>query len=147
MLPLILAAVVSFEAAQILPESAQILERGLAAAGRLDEIVSMPPEVKDSDRPIPAPVGHHLEVIDLNFSYPHQDQNQTVFPVLKDISFELVPGKRLAIVGPSGSGKTTITNLLLRFWNYSQGQIKLANKELSDFSQEFIYTYCGTWPD
>ena len=41
------------------------------------------------------------------------------------MTFQLAPGKRIAIVGPSGAGKTTLANLLLRFWDYSQGQISV----------------------
>jgi ATP-binding cassette subfamily C protein CydC len=51
-------------------------------------------------------------------------------PVLQDVSFSLQPGQHLAIVGASGAGKTTLVNLLLRFWEPTQGQIKLGEVDI-----------------
>ena len=130
---LILITLASFEAALPLPQAAQVLERGLATAGRLEEIVSTPPEVKNPVQPIPAPAGSHLAVKGLYFAYNHQDQQ-----VLKDISFDLSPGKRMAVVGPSGAGKTTIANLLLRFWDYEGGTMLLDGCELRGYRQEEV---------
>ncbi|HUV26901.1 MAG TPA: thiol reductant ABC exporter subunit CydD [Anaerolineales bacterium] len=135
---LILAALASFEAAQPLPQAAQMLERGLAAAGRLNEIVKIQPAVKDPVSPIPAPASHQLELVGINFTYPPLDQTQTGKPVLKGISCDLPPGKHLAIVGPSGAGKTSLVNLLLRFWDYNQGQIQLDHIELRDYNQDDV---------
>jgi ATP-binding cassette subfamily C protein CydC len=50
--------------------------------------------------------------------------------VLDEISFEARLGAHLAIVGPSGSGKSTLVNLLLRFWDYEEGEIQLAGEDL-----------------
>ena len=130
---LILITLASFEAALPLPQAAQVLERGLAAAGRLEEIVSTPPEVKNPVQPIAAPAGSRLAVKGLNFAYSHREQW-----VLKDISFDLPPGKRMAVVGPSGAGKTSIANLLLRFWDYKQGTILLDRNELRAYRQEQV---------
>jgi ATP-binding cassette subfamily C protein CydCD len=135
---LILATLASFEAALPLPQSAQVLERGLAAARRLGEIVSTSPEVSNPASPIPSPVGSHLELKRLNFAYSQPDEEHHEMQVLRDISFDLPAGKRLAIVGPSGAGKTTLVNLLLRFWEYHQGNIFLENKEFRGYLQEDI---------
>jgi ABC-type multidrug transport system fused ATPase/permease subunit len=57
---------------------------------------------------------------------------------LESISFSLPQGKHIAIVGPSGEGKTTLVNLLLRFWDYEQGSIRLGGHELHQYQQDDI---------
>ena len=52
---------------------------------------------------------------------------------LKDISFRAEPGTLTAIVGPSGAGKTSIANLILRFWDASEGRITLAERDIRDY--------------
>ncbi len=70
----------------------------------------------------------HLTFDHVNFSYPNTDSL-----VLKDISFDLQPGKTLALVGRSGSGKTSITQLVLRFYQQQHGDIKLDGKPISEY--------------
>jgi ABC-type multidrug transport system fused ATPase/permease subunit len=99
------------------------------------------------------PVGASLEVRDLSFTYPRtedghpQGQPRTGseesvlgsrFSVLDRVSFELPPGGRLAIVGPSGAGKSTLVQLLLRFWEYEQGQIELGGRELRRYRADDV---------
>ncbi|MGW8225434.1 MAG: thiol reductant ABC exporter subunit CydD [Anaerolineales bacterium] len=135
---LVLTALTSFEAAQPLPQAAQSLERGLAAADRLEEIVSLPAWVKDPEHPQPAPAGPQVEFVGLDFAYP--DPNPVAAPgfALKDIRFILPPGKKVAVVGPSGAGKTTLANLLMRFWDYEGGEILLADLPLRGYHQEDV---------
>jgi ATP-binding cassette subfamily C protein CydC len=58
--------------------------------------------------------------------------------ILRDISFSLSPGKRLALVGPSGGGKSTLLSLLLRFWEFDSGRISLDGLDLQDYSQQVV---------
>ncbi len=142
-----LAALAGFEAVMPLPLAAQTFSSSRQAARRLFEIVDAKPEVEDNEgqrtdeeraenreiRPafsFPFPV---LSVSALSFSYPGYSQ-----PALQDISFQLTSGKRLAIVGPSGAGKSTLVSLLLRFWDYSEGQICLDGHDLHAYSQEQV---------
>jgi ATP-binding cassette subfamily C protein CydC len=74
-----------------------------------------------------------LSISSLSFTYPGESQ-----PALQEISFELPPGKHMAIVGPSGAGKSTLVNLLLRFWDYSDGQITLDGRDLHAYPQEQV---------
>ncbi|MFN2213856.1 MAG: thiol reductant ABC exporter subunit CydD [Anaerolineales bacterium] len=133
---LVLATLTSFEAAQLLPQAAQALERGLSAANRLEEIVSLPAEITDPDHPYPAPAGSQVEFVGLDFAYPAPKLAVTPGFALKDIRFTLPAGKKVAVVGPSGAGKTTLANLLMRFWDYHGGKILLADLQLKGYCQE-----------
>ena len=131
-----LATLASFEAVLPLPAAAQALENSLAAMRRLLEIVDTPAAVKAGKRRTPAPGAGPmpaLAVSDLRFTYAAGDR-----PALNGISFSLPPGKRLAIVGPSGAGKSTLVNLLMRFWDYSDGQILLDGEDLRGCAVEDV---------
>ena len=60
----------------------------------------------------------------VSFSYVEHE------PVLRDVSFEVFPGQRVAVVGATGSGKTTIVNLLLRFYDVQQGRITIGGRDI-----------------
>lgn len=128
-----LATLTSFEAVSALPLAAQYLGANLEAARRLFEIIDAPPVVREATRPLPAPRENtHLEVVHLSFRYPtiaNGDRDNTDY-TLRDVSLDLPPGKRLAVVGPSGAGKSTLVRLLLRYWDYEEGSIRLGGEEL-----------------
>jgi ATP-binding cassette subfamily C protein CydCD len=135
-----LIALASFEAVQPLPLAAQYLEENLRAAGRLFEFVDTEPEVNIPPNPQPLPEEQTLAVSDLTFRY--QDSQPTSMAhrqspfTLRISPFVLPPGKRIAVVGPSGSGKTTLLNLLLRFWEFQQGEITLDGQDIRKFDPE-----------
>jgi ATP-binding cassette subfamily C protein CydC len=122
-----------------LPLAAQTLSSSLQSARRLFEVVDAEPMVRESlsvrrDSLSESPTtNHELRITNLAFSYPVQSQ-----PALQDITFQLTLGKRIAIVGPSGAGKSTLANLLLRFWDYSQGRILLDGRDFHEFAQEDV---------
>ncbi len=64
-------------------------------------------------------------------------------PILKGISFNLLPGKTLAIVGPTGSGKSTITSLLMRFYACQSGEILINGQEISTLKHEGFLKHFG----
>jgi ATP-binding cassette subfamily C protein CydC len=64
-------------------------------------------------------------------------------PALENLSFELPPGKKLAVVGPSGAGKSTIVSLLLRFWEYQAGDIRLGGRDLRRYNPEDVRRLMG----
>ncbi len=130
---LVLAVMSSFEAVLPLPQAALGLDNTLEAARRLFEIADADPAVTDPPSPAPPPRQHDLRVEDLHFAY-HPGEP----PALNGISFELPLGGQTAIVGPSGAGKSTLLGLLLRFWDYHEGRILLAGRELRAYSQEDV---------
>jgi ABC-type multidrug transport system fused ATPase/permease subunit len=83
--------------------------------------------------PVPLPPGNDLFVRDLSFRY-----SPSPVAVLDRLSFDLPAGKRLAIVGPSGAGKTTLVNLLLRFWDYQYGEVRLGGSDLHCYPAEAL---------
>jgi ATP-binding cassette subfamily C protein CydCD len=151
---LVLGALSSFEAVLPLPLAAQNLEGNLKAAQRLFDLSDAEPEIQDPSHPSLIPQRIELSVQDLRFRYPEWQplcsprykvldtenslQSEQIFVpyVLDGINFDLTEGSRIAIVGPSGAGKTTLVNLLLRFWEYREGQIQLSGKDIRDYRQE-----------
>jgi ATP-binding cassette, subfamily C, bacterial CydCD len=64
-------------------------------------------------------------------------------PVLRDVSFSVPAGSRVAVVGPSGSGKTTLAMVLLRFLDYSSGSVTLGGTELRSLSSDAARSVIG----
>ncbi len=132
MLPVLgLVVLASFEALTPLPLAAQTLAASLESARRLFEIVdaqaaspAAPPGGRVAFAAAPA-----WRVSHLTFAYPGGER-----PVLQDVSFDLPPGKRLAVVGPSGAGKSTLAALLQRFWDPPRGSIFLDGRDLLDMT-------------
>ena len=146
---LVLVALTSFEAIFPLPDAANYLATSLEAAKRLFNIVDTEPGVNDCATPIQfkyTPEILELDVRNLWFRYPmdpksiHNNQNPYV---LENISFSLQPGKRLAVVGVSGAGKTTLINILLRFWEFEEGEIYLGGNDIRLYSQNEIRREIG----
>ena len=125
---LAMGTMAAFEAVIPLPQAAQYLQNNLKAAERLFEITDAKPLVAEAAK-ARAPAQETIKFDHVTFSYTENDP-----PVLKDLCFEIHKGDKIAIVGPSGAGKSSIANLLLRFWDFQQGEIKIGENSLKDIS-------------
>ena len=67
-------------------------------------------------------------------------------PILKDVSFEIPPGKTVAVVGSSGAGKSTLARLLFRFYDVQQGRITIAGQDIKRVRQASVRQAIGIVP-
>ncbi|NTW55204.1 MAG: thiol reductant ABC exporter subunit CydC [Chlorobaculum sp.] len=121
----------SFEAFLPLTGSVQNIEADVRAGERLFEIIDAKPEVIAPEKPEPFPKSTTIEVRNLSFTYPGSNR-----PALDGVSFSVPQGSRTAIVGPSGAGKSTISSLMVRFWNPSQGDISIGGQNIDRLDPE-----------
>jgi ABC-type multidrug transport system fused ATPase/permease subunit len=131
----------SFEAVTPLPLAAQMWNSSREAARRLFEVVDTEPVVSDQwtvDSRQSANTNYQLQITNLSFTYPSQST-----AALQRVTFNVQQGKSLAIVGPSGAGKSTLANLLLRFWEYSSGEITLSGESLKEQNQDQVRERIG----
>jgi len=128
---IVLGAMASFEAVQNLPQAAQLLEANLQSARRLFEFADNAPAVVEPVAALPRPATANLRVRGLKFAYEAGSEAELV---LHGIDFNLPAGKKMAIVGPSGAGKSTLVNLLMRFWEFSEGQIELDGQDIRQYT-------------
>ena len=94
------------------------LQNALACAGRVFELIETPAMSEESEIPM-APVDGSVEIRGLEFSYNPEK------PLIRNFNLQVKPGQRVAIVGPTGCGKTTFINLLMRFYDPQDGEIRL----------------------
>ena len=127
----VIATIASFEAVAPIPDALQHLESSLAAAGRLFDIVDAPPAVIDPESYKPLPESTQIHASKLTFRYA-----EALPSALRELDFDITPGHILAVIGPSGSGKSSIAHLLLRFWDYSEGEILVGGTDLRSFRLE-----------
>lgn len=91
----------------------------LAAAQSVFAVIDVQPELDEGDKTLPRSQGN------IEFKHVSLTYNEAKRPALNDISFNIKPGEKLALVGRSGGGKTTLVNLLPRFYELQQGQVLL----------------------
>lgn len=144
---LALAALASFEGVLNLPPAFQYLESNLEAARRLFEIVEAEPDsiVRTSDRlgSIDSDVKLPLEISIKNLGFRYRPDEPLV---LDRFSCDLRSGRSVAIVGSSGAGKSSVINVLLRLWDYQQGQISLNGRDLREYDPDRVRQLIGVVP-
>ena len=109
------------------------IQSALAGAERVFELMDETPEPADPpDAYVPERVDGLLEFIGVQFSYTGR------VPVLHDFTFTAQPGQTIALVGPTGAGKTTVVNLLTRFYDISDGSIRIDGRDIKDFKRDAL---------
>ena len=126
-----LAAIAAFEAVQPLSRSLQLYESTKVSARRLFELIDEDPPVIDPDPPADPTSEHDVDVRGLSFRFGEREPW-----VLRDFALRLGAGERVALVGPSGCGKATLVSLLLRFWDYAEGEVRIGGRELHELAQD-----------
>ena len=148
-----LTAIASFEAVQPLGLALQQLEANQAAGRRLFELIDAAPEVPDPAEPVPlrgVPRTTLPSAQDADYTITFDRVSFRYNPIdplaLDGASFTFPAGSRSAIVGSSGSGKSTIVNLLLRFWDYHEGQITIGGNDLRAYRADDARALLGVVP-
>ena len=121
----------------VILNSVEVLEEALVSSERVFGFLDLSEEKVDYDEEIPRPAGH-VEFSHISFKY-----TPTGPYVLKDISFEVQPEQTIAFVGHTGSGKSTTMSLLMRFFDYEEGSIKVDGHELNSVSKQAFRRHVG----
>jgi ATP-binding cassette subfamily C protein CydC len=130
---LALVALGIFETVTPLGAAFGTIGRTTAAGERLFEISDSEPTIQNPKSSLPVPEDFVLRLENVSFRYGEDEPFS-----LEEVSFNLEPGRRVAVVGPSGSGKSTLASLILRFWDPQGGGIRLDGRSLSEYAQEDV---------
>lgn len=120
-----------YEPISDISEKYNILQSAMASSERIFKLLDEPVTIASPERPVQ--IGRargQIEFRNVWFAYKDEDW------ILKDVSFAVEPGERVAFVGHTGAGKTTITNLLLRFYDIQRGQILLDGVDIRELDLE-----------
>ena len=120
-----------------------MLPRASVAADRIYEVISMEPKIVDPKEPkafIESKKGL-VEFNNVTFKYPGANE-----AVLENISFTAKPGETTAFIGSTGSGKSTLINLIPRFYEVTEGNIKIDGVDIRDVNQHDLRDKIGLVP-
>lgn len=117
------------------------IKQALVDLEKMFEILDEAPEVRDSAEAQPLTLqGGTITFENVTFAYDPRR------PILKGVSFEVPPGKSVAIVGPTGSGKSTLGRLLFRMYDVTSGCIKIDGQDISKVTQDSLRRSIGIVP-
>ncbi len=107
---------------------ASIIQQAAASQKRINEFLLTKPEIENTNQ-IAKKIDGWIEFDKVSFTYP-----DTGIEALKNVSFTIKKGERLAIIGRTGSGKTTIADMLVRMYDTSAGEIRLDGKNIQSLN-------------
>ena len=118
------------------------IQKAIGASERVLQIMSSPGELTLETKKESLKLEGSIEYRTVHFSYPTRPEVE----VLKGINLAISPGEKIALVGSSGAGKSTIVQLLLRFYELSQGSILVDGKAVEEYSLESYRANLGIVP-
>ncbi|MBO6047991.1 MAG: ABC transporter ATP-binding protein, partial [Erysipelotrichaceae bacterium] len=120
-----------------------MLPRAAISAGRIADVLETKATILDPDTPLSFKddIKGLIEFNHVTFHYPEADQ-----PVLKDITFKANPGEVTAIIGSTGSGKSTLINLIPRFYDVSDGEVKVDGIDVRQVRLHDLREHIGLVP-
>ncbi len=134
MLPLLaILAMATFLPVSEIAHIGRQLADTLGATRRLNAVHSAPVMVADGPGVSPTPGAPALEMEGVSFTYVGTGR-----PALDGVTLTVRPGETLALVGPSGAGKTTIAHLFMRFWDPSEGTVRLDGEDVRQWTLDAL---------
>lgn len=113
--------------------TASMIQRAAASQKRLNEFLQTEPEIKESSSATVQSVSGNIQFNNVTFTYPH-----TGITALKNFNLLIPKGNKVLVLGKTGSGKSTIAQLLLHFYNPTQGTISIGNHLVESISLKHL---------
>jgi len=117
---------------------AAVVQSGTASAERVFELLDSDEQQPDA-ADAPAPVDGDGTIVFENVAFSYNPEH----PLIRDLSFSVMPGQTVAIVGPTGAGKTTLVNLIMRFYELDGGRILLDGQNIADLTRRDVRSRTG----
>lgn len=115
--------------------------RASVSADRIKEVLDTETKVLDGKFSSDTKLKGEVEFKNVSFKYPDADEY-----ILKNISFTAKKGDTLALIGSTGSGKSTIVNLIMRFYDATEGEILIDGKNIKEYKLDALYKKIGYVP-
>ena len=125
-----------------LAERFNMFQSAMAAAERIFRLLDQPVTVKNPVNPVPIGPGFRGKITFKNVNFAYKADT----PVLRDISFEIQPGEKVALVGYTGSGKTTIINLINRLYDIGSGELLIDDVPVDRYDMRELRSRIATVP-
>lgn len=124
-----------------LAQSATQFQNSLSGLDRVLDLLAEPREMQSTPESIRAcrqKTEGHIAFENVSFTYPGTDS-----PALRDVNLKVQAGQTVALVGPSGAGKTTLSNMVARFYDPTEGRVTLDGRDLRDYDVETFRSLLG----
>lgn len=112
------------------------IQTAMAASERIFEFLEFEDESNPSDRQI-TEIKEGITFENVSFSYTPNEK------IIKNLSFDVKKGEKIAIVGETGAGKTTIVKLLMRFYDINSGSIKIDGIDIEEYDKDSLRSHIG----